>query len=367
MPTTHHSPRNKQPYVISEINRMAREYGPGMKLPTAQQLAKQLGVSLTTLDRSLTKLEAKGIISRRQGSGIYVSNSLQDKRIGMVFGRNIFQFGSSAYYLLLLQQCEKTAEAEHQQFSFFLSPHKRNAVQDAGQFNTEMASKLKQEELDGLILCDINNDAYEQWILGQNVPAIALAPSQHFPSVGIDMDQLIKESLAHLASQNCRSVGLLGILSSHHKIFAKYAKKHGLKICQEATIYPEDETDPPFNTHEPLGREWMRICLKRCGDKKGLPDGLIITDDILARGALLHLKEKRIKPGRDINVVSHANQGSLSLEYWQDQITVAEVSPQKIINKIFALLDVAMSGKQLSAKPRKVPVKIKAATRLTRK
>ena len=59
---TKHSPRNKQPFIISELTRMAGEYGPGMKLPTAQQLARKFEVTLTTLDRSLAKLESYNFV-----------------------------------------------------------------------------------------------------------------------------------------------------------------------------------------------------------------------------------------------------------------------------------------------------------------
>ncbi len=361
MPTTSHSPRNKQAYVIKELTRMAGDFGPGMKLPTAQKLAKQLGVTLTTLDRSLAKLESKGVINRRQGSGIYVSSSLLDQRIGLVFGRNIFQFGSSAFYLLLLQHCERTAEAEHKQFCLFLSPNNRKELEGSDPYNPELAAALKQGKLDGLILCDINDEQYENWIASQKIPAVALFQSKDFPAIGINTEKLIEESMAHLAAKGCQSVGLLGILSKHLTPFTKAASKHGLEICQEAVLHPEDETDPPFDTHEPLGREWMQTCLKRCGGKKGLPDGLIITDDILARGALLHLKENGIRPGKDLHIVSHANKGSLALEYWQDQITLAEVDPEQMVEKMFKLLESKISGKKLNKKPYRVPITLRPA------
>lgn len=337
---------------------MANEYGPGMKLPTAQQLAEKLGVTLTTLDRSLAKLEAKGTISRRQGSGIYVSNNLLDLRIGMVFGRNIFQLGGSAFYLLMLQHCEKLAEAEQKQFSFFLSPNHRAIPHDTGQFNPELAASLKQDKLDGLLLCEINNDEYEKWIASKGIPTVALAPSKHFPTVGIDSEQLIRDSVAHLASQGCQTIGLMGILSRHYEFFEKAAAQHNLTIQHEAVIHPEDEKDPPFDTHEPLGREWMRLCLERCGGKEGLPDGIVMTDDLLARGACRHLKDQNIQPGKDLKIVSHANKGSLSLEYWQDHITLAEVDPDHMVHKMFELLEDQIAGRKLSSKAHKIAVSI---------
>ncbi|WP_309386245.1 LacI family DNA-binding transcriptional regulator [Cerasicoccus frondis] len=329
---------------------MAHNYGPGMKLPTAQQLAAQFGVTLTTLDRALAKLETRSVITRRQGSGIYVSNGLLDKRIGLVFGRNIFRFGSSAFYLLLLQECERAAEIGNYQFSLFLSPKQYNTPIEAGQFNPELDTALKQRKLDGLLACEINNDNYELWLANQNIPTVALAPSKHFPTVGIDSNQLIEHSVAHLAAQGCRTVGLLGILSRHYEYFTAATQKYGIKIKQEAVIHPEDEKDPPFDVHEQLGREWISKCLECCGGKKNLPDGMVVTDDLLARGACLQMKEYGIRIGEDLKIVSHANKGSLSLEYWEDHITIAEIDPAQMVSEMFQILDKLMDGKKLTRK-----------------
>ncbi|WP_269522649.1 GntR family transcriptional regulator [Coraliomargarita parva] len=353
------SPRNKQPFVISELTRMARSYGPGMKLPTAQQLASKLGVTLTTLDRSLAKLEAKGVIHRRQGSGIYVSSHLLEKRVGLIFGRNIFQLGSSAFYLLLLQHCEKRAEAGNEQFSFYLSPRSQETEFETDTFNPELADSLKQGKLDGLLICELNNPQYEQWLANQNIPAVALAPSSYFPTVGIDTNYLIDECVGTLASRGCQTIGLLGILTRHCKMFTNAAEKHGLKVIEEAVLHPEDESEPPFDSHEPLGREWMRRCIERCGGKKHLPDALVITDDILARGACLHMKETNIRPGKDIQVASHANQGSLVLEYWQDNLILAEVNPADFVDLMFTQLESLMLG----GKPPAAKLLIKPAIR----
>jgi GntR family transcriptional regulator len=45
----------------------------GHRLPTERELALQLGVSRNTVSMAYNELEAEGIISRRQGSGTYVS------------------------------------------------------------------------------------------------------------------------------------------------------------------------------------------------------------------------------------------------------------------------------------------------------
>lgn len=51
------------------------EVAPGTKLPTERALASQLGLSRTTVIGAYERLEAEGIIVRRQGSGTFVSSA----------------------------------------------------------------------------------------------------------------------------------------------------------------------------------------------------------------------------------------------------------------------------------------------------
>ncbi|WPJ96467.1 GntR family transcriptional regulator [Coraliomargarita algicola] len=353
--------RSKQPYVIQMVTKMAKEYGPGAKLPTAQKLAKQLGVTLTTLDRSLGKLESKGVIHRRQGSGIYVCENSFSKNIGMVFGRNIFQMGSSTFYLLLLQHCELRASMEQEQFSFYLSPPQSPTNTSAHFINNDLADSIKRGKLDGLLICEVEEYEVEDWLINQDIPIVALSSGNNsIPRVGIDTRNLIHSSMQALAAQGCKTVGLLGILARDYTIFEKAAKKYQLEIVDECVIHPEDEKAPPVHIHEELGLDWMHKCLERCGGAQGLPDGLLITDDILARGACLCLKEYKIRPGKDLQIASHANKGSLILEYWQDDLILAEVDPAAIVSSMFKMLKAQIAGTPLKQKA----VRIKPYMRL---
>jgi DNA-binding LacI/PurR family transcriptional regulator len=359
MKKTSSNSRSKQPYVIEKVTKMAIDSGPGSKLPTAQKLAKQLGVTLTTLDRSLGKLESKGIINRRQGSGIYVSNTLLNQRVGLVFGRNIFQFGSSAFYLLLLQHCEQRAAKGNQLFSFYLTPPSHETDNNVEFFNPELGNAIKQGRIDGLLLCEVRDQEQESWIHTQKIPAVTLAPKGPFPAVGIDSNFLINACAKALATKGCQTVGLLGIVTQNRISFEKAAKKHKLTICPDCVIHPQGESDPPFDQHEPIGYEWMKQVVQQCGGVKNLPDGIIISDDILARGACLYMKDAGIRIGVDLQVVSHANKGSLVLEYWQDSLILAEIDPKDVVEAMFKQLETLMAGEPLKKDVIKVKPKMR--------
>lgn len=54
-------------------------YGAGERLPAERELAKQLDVSRPSLREAIQKLEAKGLVTRKQGGGTYVSGALHQK------------------------------------------------------------------------------------------------------------------------------------------------------------------------------------------------------------------------------------------------------------------------------------------------
>ena len=63
--------------VAATIERgiVENEMVPGVRLPSASQVAKQFSVSLKTADRALCRLETKGLIRRVRGSGSFVKTN----------------------------------------------------------------------------------------------------------------------------------------------------------------------------------------------------------------------------------------------------------------------------------------------------
>jgi len=55
-----------------DLSALIATTSPGGKLPTEPKLAKQLGVSRTTLREAMRSFEAQGLISRHQGKGTFV-------------------------------------------------------------------------------------------------------------------------------------------------------------------------------------------------------------------------------------------------------------------------------------------------------
>tara|TARA_B110000114_G_C14995306_1_gene358331 strand:+ start:125 stop:916 length:792 start_codon:yes stop_codon:yes gene_type:complete len=107
-------PKKLSDVILAELEEMILEGSlqPGEKLLPERELAKQFAVSRPSLREAIQKLEAKGLVSRKQGGGTFVSKKilagLEDPLFELMAQSNESQFdllefrhgieGMSAYY-----------------------------------------------------------------------------------------------------------------------------------------------------------------------------------------------------------------------------------------------------------------------------
>ncbi|MDF2439457.1 MAG: GntR family transcriptional regulator, partial [Abditibacteriota bacterium] len=119
MPPVKH--QTKTQALSVSLTELARQLGPDAKMPTMQELSQSLQVSMMTLNRALSELEAQGVITRRQGSGTYVAPRPAQRTIGLVYDRDIFQTGASPFCGLLVDEARRRAASGNEKFSFYLA------------------------------------------------------------------------------------------------------------------------------------------------------------------------------------------------------------------------------------------------------
>jgi DNA-binding LacI/PurR family transcriptional regulator len=342
-PTTRSVPqRNKQPLVMDEIVRLAKSLGPGIKLPTAQELSRRIGVTVTTLDRSLAKLEARGVIFRRQGSGIYAAARLFEKRVAVVLGHNIFHPANSPIYSLLFRHCQARAVKGNERFSFYLDLPLMNDGPSDGSAHRDIQEAMEEKRIDGVLLIQKHNNEHEVWLRSHGVPVVALSSDLKGPGVKIDMRQIIDLAMATLVERGCRSVGLIGIAASQGAFFKEAARKYGVITDPRWVICPPPGCFPPFDVHKAFGRKSARTLLSRCG-RDGLPDGLIIPDDIIASGACGRFAAEGIHSTKQLQIAVLANKGSSTLADWQESLILIELDPLEVVEAMFSLLESLMA------------------------
>ncbi|MFM2484795.1 pyruvate dehydrogenase complex transcriptional repressor PdhR [Celerinatantimonas yamalensis] len=84
-------PKIKQPklsdMIVQSLETMILEGSlrPGQRLPAERELARQFDVSRPSLREAIQKLEAKGLVIRRQGGGTYVQQDLREELTDPLF------------------------------------------------------------------------------------------------------------------------------------------------------------------------------------------------------------------------------------------------------------------------------------------
>lgn len=84
-------PKYKQIYSHLRNSLANREYAPGDRLPSENELVVQFGASRPTVSRALAQLELDGLVERKAGSGTFVSSKEEQKNL--VFGLLIPDLG----------------------------------------------------------------------------------------------------------------------------------------------------------------------------------------------------------------------------------------------------------------------------------
>jgi DNA-binding LacI/PurR family transcriptional regulator len=349
-PTINTPLRSKQAVAADRIREMAIKLGPGMKLPTALELSRQLGIAVATLDRSLSYLEKRGVINRRQGSGIYVSKRPAQKTIGLVFGLNIFESGISPFYSLLLKHCEHCVDARNERFSVFLgTPALSGTSPESSPIHHDLEDALDNERLDGLMLFAKASGHQEDVLRQRGLPMVAITRHSEWPGVvHHDLTRAVEESIAELTACDCKSIGFMGALPEHAHIFQEAMSRLGLSFSERLVWSPEKKDNPAFAVHEgvsqrvEMGTRWAAEFAALPVESR--PHGLICSDDMMTRGACQAFDRLGLKPGRDFAFCTHANIGSVILDEWKDSLIRFAFDPQETIDAMFRCLDAHMAG-----------------------
>jgi len=338
--------RNKRPLVVEALTSLARKIGAGGKLPTMQELSRSLKVAIATLDDCLGIVESRGIIYRKQGSGIYVAPRLSQKRMGLVFGRNIFCPGASPFYSILLQQCLKQAQENGVRFSFYFDSPELSGTASEVPVHHDLAEALREQKLDGLAICNLRSTEQEEWLLAQGVPLVTFGSGCLNPyQISTDYDRLVEMGVESLVASGCKNIGFIGACHTHAPFFRRALRKRTARCRQQWIIHPEPDADAACHLREQIGREAILKLAEKNGKRGGgLPDGLLITDDMIARGACTQLEALGYQVGREIEIASHANKGSLALSEWDGEMMLLEMNPREMVNAIFRLLQPLMDG-----------------------
>jgi DNA-binding LacI/PurR family transcriptional regulator len=352
------SHQTKTQALCSYLTELANKLGPDAKLPTMQQLCDSLGVSVVTLNRALSELEGQNIIQRKHGVGIFVSPRLNQRTIGLVYDRDIFQAGTSPFCGLLVEAARTRAASSSEKFSFYLAiPSKEGfPVHD------DLVEDARARRLHGILFAGESNPQAVEWLLRQDIPLVAVAYTPIAPwRVKIDWPEFVHLGVASLAKQGCKKIALwipvgvgLGRATGEDSFaeldaFRKALKKAGLPF-QPARVWENENLviDPvpgraPMTNQEQGFRAASDVFGPNSKETER-PDGIVILDDMMTRGAVVALGQFNVQPGQDVKIATHTNRGSTVLMGYEENLTLIEIDPDEIVQASFAMLETLMDS-----------------------
>ena len=357
-----HQPKMRD--VCQQLIGIAQELGGGAKMPTVAQLCQTLTVSRGTLDKALGELERQQIVNRVHGNGIFVSSQMGLQTIGLVHAMS--ESLGSPFWDLLLNQAQERAEVGHEKFNFYLGVRGTNGHD----LPVELMSAVRAGRLQGLIFIGQPSLETLNWVQEHKVPMVGFANERTAHRVQARSEVVPTRGVEHLARTGCRRLGLwrpFGLwqrsqgynpnLLDYPALFQDALHQRGLphepncswrETEKEAQWIGGVQGRKSAAEGESLQEQGYRAVREVLGnlERSRWPDGLVLTNDVFARGVLVGLQRLGVGIGQDIHIVSHANAGSTLLLGYEDQISRLEFDPAAITGHLFSLLEILMSGQE---------------------
>ncbi len=339
--------KRKQDAIRDGLAALALALPRGGRLPTVLELCARFGTTKTTLGRVLDRLERERLVARRRGSGLFAGPAVGQKRVGVVFGGDIFSGEHSPYWLLLMQAAAQAAGEAGMELNTYLDVSRADRE---WALHRQLAEDLAGRRLDGLIACGMNASAAE-WLLGQAVPVVGVGPCR----VGIDHDAAIAAGVGALADAGCRRLAFM--VKGHRpeeEAFVRHVTARGL-LADTKRLWSYfrciNDLPQPVATMEQYGEAVIRCfwpALARIGRR---PDGILILDDTMARGAVRALDALGAGVGIAVRIVSIAVKGSPILNGLESRLFRLETDPLEEMRASFSLLAQALADGKLPNRP----------------
>ena len=345
--------------LSNHLAALARKMGPGARLPTMAQLAQELGISVMTLNRALSELEAQGIVVRRQGSGTYVAEDLSQSAIALVYDRDVFGPQASPFCALLLHEATKQANQNNEKFGLYLcAPDADTPVPP------DLEEAIKSRRLSGVLFAGESNPVALQWLLDQKIPLVALSYAPVAPfRVRIDHAQTAYLGALELAARGCKTIALwipggvgIGPQSRDEgfeelQAFGRALDESGLSYDAKLVFGLEQLSAGVPEAPVQSNREQGRVAAQETfgAPRERWPDGVVCLDDMMTLGALAEMKKLGVEVGQGVEMATHTNRGSQLLYGLGEGLVLLEVDPARVAGAMAEMLEALLRGEELPA------------------
>lgn len=354
----------KRTQLLTALTAMVKKAGPERKLPTVRQLCRKFSVSSATLDRVLGEMESRNLIVRHHAKGIFGSPQLLRKNIAVVFGQNILT-AASPFWRLVVQGIQQLAPKEDLHLRAYLD---LSSATDGIASYADFVEDIEGGRLHGILLPNYLGPEQTARFRAYGLPMVVLSFADSEPwSVSLDLARTVELGVSELVAKGCRRIGLITApgMGTHPQgnLFAQTLAERGLpyegRWRYETAPLPAGE-ERPVDPFEEMGYQAIRSWIggaffdarfRANGEERAtqplaeLPDGILITDEFITRGALLALAKAGLRPGHDIHLAALTTRGASILTGQAGEFTLLEIDPMHFAKAMLEMLLTLMNGR----------------------
>jgi DNA-binding LacI/PurR family transcriptional regulator len=367
---------SKLEIAARQLSALARELGPGAKLPRC------LTHRCPRHAAALEDLEGQGVITRRHGVGIYVSERLHHRNIMLLCNPAFFQGEEvSPFWNMLVQQARERAAGNAEDLALHFTRPDSVPFDYKSQLLTEtVMAEVRGGRVHGILGVGLRISTVE-WITARRIPFVAFAgPGPCL--VYLDSVASVQMGVEVLAAQGCRRIALWSSVSPRRVIcrqevlrrptltaFPAILDASGIPFDPElirtnahlCPDYPAGDEDANGYTEmlgmsqQEQGRQTAREVFGPDADPRLCPDGIVCTEDTMMQGALPVLTRLGVRIGEEVHIATHANAGSSALFGYEDVLIRMEVDPARLVREMYTLLEDQMDGRMPETPKRVLP------------
>ena len=301
---------------------------PGDRLPTFVEMRREHGATPTTVDRVYAALAQEGVVTRRRGSGVYVSEqkTANGWLVGVV-GSGLAQLQHKLYWAMLLEGIG-------------------SGVRTGGRHAIMIDAPREFEgwrELDGLLTAVLQGHVSTAKVPRELPRVSMLYPVDHVDSVTADDFDGARRLTEHLLFLGHRRIAFLGLSDPYespegnplpkrrHDGYQQALKDAGVPFDPELTHGLPWHDNNDFHDHQLRARRGLPHWLEDespAGWRSKQPTAIIALNDEIAIGAIDALNEAGLRVPEDVSVTGF--DGLPWTTYFRPQLTTAEVPLERI-------------------------------------
>jgi DNA-binding transcriptional regulator YhcF (GntR family) len=328
----------------------------GQKLPPSSTLAKQLGVHVVTLQKSMSVLKADGLLKRTPGLGTFVAKTTDSRTIALLIGTelsNEYAHFYRAIVRLFIQDGSKTGW-HYSVYDGFSVAGKPERLKRLPVFQ-RLAADCMRGEIKGLIAVGFQESSMRVINSKLSLPYAQFAVTlteKTAVDVTIDHRKMTADAVRYFAKLNKQRLIYLRNLrgSVDEEGFREAVRDAGKPDYRIQQIEFTSPDRTRYDEHVVI--ESCRRILHAWTRRRQWPEAVIMSDDIVMKGLAAAMIEERKSVPRNFSVMVFAND-AFHLHYGMPVIR-SEMSDMEIVTALQSVLRARMENR----KPAGLPIRV---------